>query len=222
MEIWRIPFLPLGGLFEQDDIDACQRILTKAALPEGGYSPLPEEEEFQAAFAKREGAKKCVAVNSCGTALDLCMMALDLGPGDEVIVPPLTFVCTATCAAARGAKVVFADIDPRTLCLDPRAVEAKITSRTKAIIPVHFAGLACDIEAFEALGKKHDVAVIYDAAHAVGAKYKGQAVGGCGKASCYSFQANKNISTLGEGGAITTTDEAFAEIIRQKNPPRRP
>jgi dTDP-4-amino-4,6-dideoxygalactose transaminase len=216
MEIRRIPFLPLGGLFEQDDIDECQRVLANAALSEGGFFPLPEEEEFQSAFAKFEGAKKCVAVNSCGSALDLCMMALNIGPGDEVIVPPLTFVCTATCAAARGAKIVFADIDPDTLCLDPRAVESKITTRTRAVIPVHFAGLACDIEAFDALGNQRSLAVIYDSAHAVGARYKGQAIGSAGKASCYSFQANKNMSTLGEGGAIATADEAFAELVRQK------
>jgi len=211
-----VPFLPLGGLFEQDDIDACQRVMANATLPEGGFFPLPEEEQFQTAFARHEGAKKCVAVNSCGTALDLCMMALNIGPRDEVIVPPLTFVCTATCVTARGAKVVFADIDPRTLCLDPEAVEAKITARTKAIIPVHFAGFACDIGAFEALSRKYHVATVYDAAHAVGAKYQGQPIGGAGKASCYSFQSNKNITTLGEGGAVTSTDEALAEVIRQK------
>jgi dTDP-4-amino-4,6-dideoxygalactose transaminase len=185
-------------------------------MPEGGFFPLPEENNFQEAFARHEGAKHAVAVNSCGSALDLCMMALNLGPGDEVIVPPLTFVCTATCAAARGAKVVFADIDSRTLCLDPKAVRGKITSRTKAIIPVHFAGLACDIEGFEAISKEYDVAVIYDAAHAVGAQYQGRPVGGAGRASCYSFQANKNITTLGEGGAVTTNDATFAEIVRQK------
>jgi perosamine synthetase len=216
METRSVPFLPLGGLFEQDDIDACLRVLTEAAKPQGGLFPLPEENNFQDAFARHEGSKKTVAVNSCGTALDLCMMALDVGPGDEVIVPPLTFVCTATCAAARGAKVVFADIDPNTLCLDPKAVAAKITRRTKAIVPVHFAGLACDIDAFEAISKKTGVAVIYDAAHSVGAKYKGQPIGGAGKASCYSFQSNKNISTLGEGGAVTTNDLAFGETVRQK------
>lgn len=211
-----IPFSALGGLIEQDDVDAALRVLTAVTQPGGSFFPLPEESDFQGAFAEHEGAAKAIAVNSCGTALDLCMMALGVGPGDEAIVPPLTFVCSATCAAARGAKVVFADVDPQTLCLDPRAAEAKITSNTKVIIPVHFAGLACDVDAFETLSKKRGVPLIYDAAHAVGAKCKGRAVGGAGQASCYSFQSNKNMTTLGEGGAVTTNDPDFAEIVRQK------
>jgi dTDP-4-amino-4,6-dideoxygalactose transaminase len=216
METRIVPFLPLGGLVEQDDLDACLRVLHAATLPGGSFFPLPEEKQFEEAFALHEGAGKAVAVNSCGTALDLCMMALNIGPGDEVVVPPLTFVCTATCAVARGAKVVFADIDPNTLCLDPKAVEAKVTSRTKAIIPVHFAGLACDIESFATISQRRGVPVIYDTAHAVGARYNGQPIGGAGKASCYSFQSNKNMTTLGEGGAVTTNDEALAEVVRQK------
>src|SRR5688572_19157304 len=131
--------------------------------------------------------KHAVAVNSCGTALDLCMMALGVGPGDEVITTPLTFVCTATCASARGATVVFADVDPRTLCLDPAKVRAKITPRTKAIIPVHFAGHAADVDGFDAITRDTGVPVVYDAAHAVGTKFKGRPIGGAGKASCYSF-----------------------------------
>lgn len=143
------------------------------------------------------------------------MMALGVGPGDEVITTPLTFVCSATTAMARGARVVFADIDPRTLNLDPDAVERRITPRTKAVIPVHFAGLACVCGRFEDITRKHGVSVIYDAAHAVGAKFRGAPVGGFGKASCYSFQSNKNLTTLGEGGAVTTNDPEFAETVRQ-------
>jgi len=211
-----IPFIALGGLFEQDDVEAATKVLNAAAAEGGSFFPLPEENDFQQAFAEHEGAKKAVAVNSCGTALDLCMKALDIGPGDEVIVPPLTFVCSATCAAAEGAKVVFADVDPVTLCLNPEAVEDKITPKTKAIIPVHFAGLACEIERFDAISKKSGAAIIYDAAHAVSTKFRGIPVGGEGKASCYSFQSNKNMTTIGEGGAVTTDDEDFAELVRQK------
>jgi len=138
-----------------------------------------------------------------------------VSPGDDVIVPGLTFVCTATCAAAQGAKVVFADVDPDTLCLDPAAVEAKITERTKAVNPVHFAGHACDVEAFDEIARKHNVPIIYDAAHAVSTKSKGQPIGKSGLASCYSFQSNKNMTTLGEGGAITSNDTDFAERARQ-------
>src|ERR1051326_379447 len=133
MEIRDLPFASLGGLYEQHDIDAVLAVVRAVAERGGDFFPLPEENDFQIAFARHEGARRASVVNSCGTALDLCMMALGVGPGDEVITTPLTFVCTATCASALGAKVVFADIDPDTLCLDPRAVRAKITKKTKAI-----------------------------------------------------------------------------------------
>jgi len=215
MELRKVPFQALGGAFEQDDVEAALQVMKAAAEPGGSFFPLPEEADFQEAFAAHEGAARAVVVNSCGTALDLCMMALEIGPGDEVIVPGQTFVCTATCAAARGAKVVFADVDPLTMCLDPAAVEAKINGCTRAVVPVHFAGLACDVDAFRRIGEKHGVAIVYDAAHAVSTKSGGEAIGGCGTAGCYSFQSNKNMTTLGEGGAVTTDDPDFAETVRQ-------
>lgn len=211
-----VPFLALGGLFEADDVAAATRVARAATEPNGNFFPLPEERDFQIAFAQHEGAKHAVAVNSCGTGLDACMMALGIKRGDEVITTPLTFVCTATCAAALGAKVVFADVDPQTLCLDPQKVHDCVTDRTAAIIPVHFAGHAADIVAFEALSRETGVPIIYDAAHAVGTKFRHRAIGGAGRASCYSFQSNKNITTLGEGGAVTTNDPDFAELVRQK------
>ena len=211
-----IPFLPMGGVYDAEDVAASARI-TEAACAEGGsFFPLPEENEFQNGLAVHEGAKRAIAVNSCGTALDCCMMALGIKEGDEVITTPLTFVCTAGTAVGRGAKVVFADVDPLTMNLDPACVRERITQETKAIIPVHFTGLAAEIEGFDAITAETGVPVIYDAAHAVGTKYKGQPIGGAGKASCYSFQSNKNMTCLGEGGAVTTNDEEFAEIVRQK------
>ena len=215
MKTREIPFVALGGLYEQDDLDAVSRVVTAAMKEGGSFFPLPEENDFQAQLARHEGARKAIAVNSCGTALDCCMMALGIGEGDEVITTPLTFVCTAGTAIARGARAVFADIDEHTLCLDPARVRERITSRTRAIIPVHFAGLACDIEGFEAITAETGIPVIYDAAHAIGTKCKGKPIGGCGKASCYSFQSNKNMTCLGEGGAVTTNDEEFAERVRQ-------
>lgn len=211
-----IPFAALGGVFEQDDVDAASAVMQQAAAPGGSFFPLPEENDFQQSLARHEGAAKAAAVNSCGTALDLCLMALGIGPGDEVITTPLTFVCTATCAIAQGAKVVFADVDADTMCLDPADVARRITDRTKAILPVHFAGLAADCDAFDKITAEIGVPIIYDAAHAVGTKYRGQPIGGRGLANCYSFQSNKNMTTLGEGGAVTSNDEAFAEIVRQK------
>jgi dTDP-4-amino-4,6-dideoxygalactose transaminase len=216
LEIREIPFAALGGVFEQDDIDAANKVMQQAATPGGSFFPLPEENDFQRALAQHEGAVHAVAVNSCGTALDLCLMALDVGPGDEVITTPLTFVCTATCAVALGAKVVFADIDPVTMCLDPASVAKKITGRTKAVLPVHFAGLAADCDRFDEISSQTGVPVIYDAAHAVGTKHGGEPIGGRGLANCYSFQSNKNMTTLGEGGAVTSNNDGFAEIVRQK------
>ena len=215
-DIRPVPFEALGGLFEADDVEAAHRVNMAAAAPGGSFFPLPEENDFQRAFAEHEDAGHSIAVNACGTALDLCMMVLGIGPGDEVITTPLTFVCTATCAAARGARVVFADVDPATLCLDPAAVAARITPRTRAIIPVHFAGHPADIDGFDDLGRRTGVKIIYDAAHAVGARHAGRGIGGAGLASCYSFQSNKNMTTLGEGGAVTTDDAAFAESVRQR------
>ncbi len=215
MEIREVAFQALGGVFGKDDVEAALKVMEAATEQGGSFFPLPEENDFQDALAEHEGAKYAIIVNSCGTALDLCMYVLGIGEGDEIIVPGQTFVCTATCAAARGAKVVFADIDEDTMCLDPDAVERKITERTKAIIPVHFAGLSADVEGFERISKKYNVPIIYDAAHAVSTKWKGQSIGGFGLASCYSFQSNKNMTTLGEGGAVVTEDGAFAEKVRQ-------
>jgi perosamine synthetase len=215
MEIREVPFAAMGGVYEQDDLEAVTRVTSQALEPNGNFFPLPEESEFQAKFAQHEGAKKAIAVNSCGTALDCCMMALGIKDGDEVITTPLTFVCSAGTAVARGARVVFADIDPVTMNLDPRKVRERITERTRGIIAVHFAGLVCEIDEYDLLSKDTGIPVIYDAAHAVGAKYKGQPIGGRGKASCYSFQSNKNMTCLGEGGAVTTDDEEFAEKVRQ-------
>ena len=215
MEKREIPYLALGGVYDDDDVQAAAQVIAAAAQPRGNFFPLPEETDFQNEFARHEGAKKAVAVNSAGTALDLCMMALGIKEGDEVITTPLTFICSATTAMARGAKIVFADIDPKTLNLDPESVESLITDNTRAIIPVHFAGLACDCNRFDEIAEKYGVSIIYDAAHAVCTKYNGMPVGGRGKASCYSFQSNKNMTTLGEGGAVATNDPEFAEIVRQ-------
>lgn len=215
MKIREIPFLAMGGEYGQDDLDAVISVVSQAIGPAGNFFPLPEENNFQNAIAEYEGAAKAIVVNSCGTALDCCMMALNIQPGDEVITTPLTFVCTAGTAIAQGAQVIFADIDPVTMNLSPDAVRSKITEKTKAIIPVHFTGLVCDLDAFDQISRETGIPVIYDAAHAIGAKQNGQPVGGRGLASCYSFQSNKNITCLGEGGAITSNDLEFAEKVRQ-------
>jgi len=215
MKIREIPWLQLGGVYDEDDIEAVVHILRANVRESAGFFRLPEEAQFEEAFAEHEGAKYAIAVNSCGTALDLACKVIGVGPGDEVITTPLTFVATATCILACGAKVVFADIDPLSYNLDPADVERKITPRTKAIIPVHMNGMPADIDGFAKLSRKYGVKIIYDAAHAIGTLYKGRKVGNAGEMSCYSFQSYKNMTTLGEGGAITTDNPEYAERLQR-------
>lgn len=214
MEKRAIPWLTLGGLYEEDDLKAATQILNLQVSESKGFFRLPEEPDFEKAFAEHEGAKYASAVNSCGSALDLCLMLLNVGEGDEVITTPLTFIATGSCVLTRGAKVIFADIDPESYCLDPADVERKITSRTKAILPVHLAGLPADIDAFERIREKYGIHIVYDAAHAVSAEYKGRKIGNAGDLSCYSFHSAKNMCTLGEGGAITTDNREYHEKLQ--------
>ncbi len=218
MEYRKIPWYGLGAIYEQDDIDAVMDILRPNVSEAKGFFRLPEEPEFQRAFAEHEGSAYASAVSSCGTGLDLALQAFGIGPGDEVVTTPLTFVATGSCVLLKGARVVFADIDPTTLNLDPRKVEERITPRTKAVLPVHFTGLPVDLDEFDRIGKKHSVKVVHDAAHAAGARYKGRGIGGFGDMTVYSFQSNKNMSTLGEGGAVTTDcEESFTRLERMKS-----
>lgn len=213
MEIRNLPWYGLGAIYEQDDIDVVMDILKPCVTDAKGFFRLPEEPDFQKAFASHEHSAYASAVNSCGTGLDIALQVLDIGGGDEVITTPHTFVCTGTCILLKGAKAVFADIDPVTYNLDPKKVEEKITDKTKAVIPVHFGGMPCDIEGFERLSGKYGIKVIYDAAHAAGSMYKGKKLGGFGDMSVYSFQSNKNMSTLGEGGAVTTNNKEYFERV---------
>jgi dTDP-4-amino-4,6-dideoxygalactose transaminase len=218
MEIREIPWTPLGGVYDQDDIDIVMQLLQAQEERSAGFFRLPEEPTFERAFAEHEGAKFASAVNSCGTGLDLAMKVLGVGPGDEVITTPLTFVATPHCVVGTGAKVVFADIDPQTYDLDPAKAEEKITSRTKAIIPVHMNGMPADVDGFAALAERTGIKIVYDAAHAVGVLFNGRKVGPAGDMSVYSFQSNKNMSTLGEGGMVTTDNaEYHARLQRIKS-----
>ncbi len=216
MQKRNLPWYAMGALLEQDDIEIVSKITAECAYSPRGFFRLPEEPDFQKAFAAHEGAPFASAVNSAGTGLDLAMWVLDIGPGDEVITTPLTFVCSATCAMMRGAKVVFADIDPVTYNLDPVSVEKRITKNTKAIIPVHFGGVTCDFDGFERLREKYGVKIVYDAAHAVGSKFRGKPIGAQGDMTVYSFQTNKNMTTLGEGGAVTTAYEEYYRALERK------
>jgi dTDP-4-amino-4,6-dideoxygalactose transaminase len=201
-----LPFgLPLIGEEEMAEV--------RAAMESGWLTTGPRVQQFATDLAAYTGAKHAIPLNSCTGALHLALAALDVGPGDEVITSPLTFVCTASMVLHLGAKVVFADIDRQTFNLDPKAVEAAITPRTKAIIPVHFAGYPCDLDALHALARPRGIKVIEDAAHAISAEYKGRRLGALSDATCFSFYPTKNMTT-GEGGALTTNDDALAERVR--------
>lgn len=164
------------------------------------------------------GAKRALLTTSCSHALDMSAILIDIKPGDEVIVPSYTFVSTANAFVLRGARIVFVDIRPDTMNIDENRIENAITERTKAIVVVHYAGVACEMDKIKEVAKKHNLFLIEDAAQGVMAKYKGAALGTIGELGCYSFHETKNYSS-GEGGALIINDLRFAEmaeIIREK------
>ncbi len=183
-------------------------------IASGWLSQGPRVRAFEEAFAERVGAADAVATTSCTTALSLALHVSGVGPGDEVVVPSLSFIATANAVWHCGAQPVFADIDPRTYNLDPAAAERAITPRTKAIMPVHQVGLPADMDAFLELGRRHGVAIVEDAACAIGASYKGRAIGSLGPLACFSLHPRKVITT-GEGGMIAVSDPEVAERLRR-------
>jgi dTDP-4-amino-4,6-dideoxygalactose transaminase len=167
--------------------------------------------QFEEEFAAFCNASYGLAVTSATTGLELAMIATDIGPGDEVITTPLSWISTANVIADRGATVVFADVDPLTLNLDPASVAAKVTEKTKVILPVHLYGQCCDMDAINEIAKPRGIAVVEDAAHAAGAEYKGRKAGSLGDIGVFSFHQQKNMVTLGEGGLVTTSNKQFYE-----------
>ena len=173
----------------------------------GWWAKGPRTIEFEKRFAEYVGAKYCVGVNSCTAALHLALMTQDIGPGDEVITTPLTFASSANTILHVGATPVFADIDPETGLIDPKEIEKKITDKTRAVVPVHYSGLAADIGEIGRLCERYGLFLSEDAAHAVETRYNGELIGHHPKgAVSYSFYATKNLA-CGEGGALVTDDE---------------
>ncbi len=202
-------FLPYGRQsIDEKDISAVINILRSDWLTTG-----PAVERFEADVCTFTGASHGVAVSSGTAALHTAMFALEIGPGDEVIVPPMTFAATANCVLYQGGTPVFADVVPDTLLLDLEAVEAAITPRTRAIIGVDYAGQPCDWDALQAIACKHGLALIADACHALGAEYKGRPVGTLADITVFSFHPVKHITT-GEGGMAVTNDENLAKRMR--------
>lgn len=180
------------------------------ALRSGWLTSGPRMAEFERRFAERVKTEHALAVNSCTAALHLALVASGIGPGDEVIVPTMTFAATAAVVIHSGAEPVLVDVDPSTLLVEAEAVERAIGPRTKAVIPVHYGGQPCDMGPLMQLAADHGLRVIEDAAHAFPASYRGTPIGNIGDATCFSFYATKTITT-GEGGMLTTRDGSLAD-----------
>jgi dTDP-4-amino-4,6-dideoxygalactose transaminase len=203
----RLPFSrPFIG---DEEIDEAVAVLRSGWLTSG-----PRVQRFERDFAGYVGSAHAAAVSSCTAALHLAVLAHEIGPGDEVITTPMTWPATANCVELVGARPVFVDVDPGTLQITPAAVEAAITKQTRAILPVHFAGQACDLDGFASLAQRHDLVVIEDAAHAAGTEYRGRRIGTGSNTACFSFHPAKNLTTA-EGGMVTTPDAQIAERVRR-------
>jgi perosamine synthetase len=203
---------PAWPALTDEDIEAVSQVLRSGRLTQltGGTVAV-----FEEAFAAWHGVKHCVATSSGTTAIHTALAALDVGPGDEVIVPAHTFIASATPVLHQRATPVFADVDDRTFCISPQSVEERITGRTKAIIAVHLNGHPADLDALISLAEERGIAVIEDAAQAHGALYKGRKVGTIGRLGCFSFWEDKIMTTGGEGGCVITNDDSLAERMRR-------
>jgi len=205
----RSTFLPFHlPSIASEEISAVLEVLNSGWLTTGAKTRAFEEQ-----FGKFVGSPHAVAVNSATAALHLALVASGVGPGDEVIVPTMTFAASAEVVLYLGARPVLVDCEPDTLNLDPAAIEAALTPRTKSIMPVHFAGHPCDMDRIQSIARAHGLTIIEDAAHALPARYRGRMVGAIGDLTCFSFYATKTITT-GEGGMATTENRAWAEKMR--------
>lgn len=205
----RAEFLP----FHRPWIDEASSKAVVEVLESGWLTRGPRTELFEAAFKQYIGCRHAIGLNSCTAGLHLALVALGIGPGDEVVTSPITFPATANVIVHQGAKPVFADVEAGTLNLDPLRLAEKITPRTKAILPVHFAGHPCQMDAILDLAERHRLFVIEDAAHAIEAAHRGRKIGTLGHFTAFSFYATKNLTT-GEGGMLTTEDDELAEKVR--------
>ncbi len=192
-------------------------------MDSGRFILGPEVHAFEKEFAAASGAKHCAGVSSGTDALELALDACCVGPGDEVALPSFSFIATATCVTARGARPVFVDVDPDTLTLSPEDLKRRITPRTKAVLPVHLFGRPADMDAIGAIARESGLRVIEDCAQAHLARYRGRAVGTLGDIGAFSFYPSKNLGALGDAGALTTdNEELHAQIGILRNTGRRP
>ena len=208
----QVPFLNLTAQYTALKHELLPAV--EQALAGAHYILGPNVAALEQEIAARAGARFGLGVNSGSDALTLALRALDLGPGDEVITTPFTYIAPAESIHQMGARIVFTDIDPRTFCLDPADVARKLTSRTRAIIPVHLFGQAAPLRELSALAAPRGLHLVEDCAQAIGATYHGQPVGGLGRIGCFSFYPTKNLGADGDGGMIVTSDEALAKKLR--------
>jgi len=211
--VTRIPLIDLTAQYRsiKPEIDAA----VLRVLDEGQYALGPAVSRFEQAFAAYCGASDAVGVNSGTSALHLALSAVDVKPGDEVITVPFTFVATVAAIEYAGARPVFVDVEDTYYTMDPAQLEAAITPRTKAVVPVHLYGQPADMDAILAIATQHGLTVIEDACQAHGAQYRGRRCGSLGTLGCFSFYPTKNLSACGEGGAVVARDPALADRIRR-------
>lgn len=205
VKVWHRYF---GSEFGGEEVQALAEVLQQEFLTNG-----PQTQAFQEEFAAFCHIPYAFATSSCTTALALAAQLCSLGEGDEVVTTPLTFVSTHQAFMACGAIPVFADVDPRTFNIDPVGAAARVTPRTRAIFVTHLNGQCCDMDAINAIARPHDLLVVEDAAHVVGATYKGRSSGSLGDAAAFSFHSSKNMTTLGEGGMLTTRHSEWAAKV---------
>ena len=204
---WKVPLADID--FGVEEEEAVLRVVRSRWLSMG-----EETQNFEKEFAEFSGAKHALAVTNATAALHMACMAVGVGPGDEVIVPSLTFVATANAVRYTGATPIFADVESENwLTISPASIETCTSDKTRAILIVHYAGYACDMPAIQAIAKKHNLAVLEDSAHTIGSYLDGRHLGTFGEVGCFSFFSNKNMTT-GEGGMVTTNDDALAEKLR--------
>ena len=209
----RVPYLDLKAQYQsiKPEIDAAvARVLESSQFILG-----PEVAAFEQEVARYCNAAECIALNSGTSALHLALLAAGVGPGDEVITVPFTFVASVAAILYAGARPVLVDIDPYAFTMNPAAIEAAITPHTKAILPVHLYGQTADMDPIMDVARRHNLVVIEDAAQAHGAKYKGRSAGSIGDIGCFSFYPAKNLGACGEGGAVTTSNPEYARTIRR-------
>ncbi len=206
----KVPYSFFGSIFDEDEEQAVLKTMKQEAQTMG-----PQVAMFQKEFAEKFDVKHAMATTSCTTAMHIATQVFGIKEGDEVIVTPNTFIATSLVILKEGAKPVYADIDPKTFNIDPKEIEKKITSKTKAIYVVHYAGQMCDMDPIMEIAKKHNLYVMEDCAHAHGAKYKGRMAGSIGDIGCFSFHSLKNMTTLGEGGMITTNNDELIDMIQR-------